>query len=78
MCYNINIEKGSEIMRVLDNKIALYKFEELIWDIQLKLIDKQSPELKDIEYISPVYYEKIKQYYNGVEFYADGTIYEEI
>lgn len=65
-------------MRTLDNGITLYKFEELVWGIQLKLIDENFPELKNKEYIEPSYYEKIKQYYNGVEFYADGTIYEEI
>jgi len=63
---------------VLGNVLTVYKFEELVWDIQLKLVDEKFPELKDKEYIEPSYYEKIKQYYNGVEFYADGTVYEEI
>lgn len=65
-------------MRTINYGITIYKFEELIWDIQVKLIDEKFPELKDKEYIEPLYYEKIKRHYNGVEFYADGTVYEEI
>ena len=57
---------------------TVYKFDELIWDIQLKLIDEKFPELKDKEYIEPLIMEKIEKYYEGVEFYADGTVYEEI
>lgn len=65
-------------MRALENTTTVYKFYELDWDLQLKLVAEKYPKLKEKGFIEPLYYEKTKNYYENVEFYADGTIYEEI
>lgn len=63
---------------VLGNTLIVYNFEELVWGVKLRLIYEKFPELKDKEYIGPLAMENIGKYYEDVEFYADGTVYEEI
>lgn len=72
--------KGGGIMRLLEGDgytFEVYKFEELPTKSKFRILENLCGN-KKLDSVSEKVFECAKEYYSGVEFFEDGTVYEEV